>query len=102
MAWYYISQNNETQVVGFKNPNELGIYDMSGNAQEWCSDWHNVSYNNNSTTHNPQGPNQGNLKIVRGGHYKSVSTNDLVVSSRKSLRPDKHNAYTGFRVVIPH
>lgn len=101
VAWYHTSQNTETQIVGSKNPNELGIYDMSGNAQEWCSDWHNVSYYNNSPTDNPQGPNQGNLKIIRGGHYNSIYTH-IVVSSRKSLRPDKHNAYTGFRVVIPH
>jgi len=100
VAWYSGNQGSGYEAVGLKSANELGIYDMSGNVQEWCSDWYNESYYNISPSNNPEGPNHGSFKITRGGHMESSSTN-LKVYKRKYLRPYKGNINTGIRVVIP-
>lgn len=53
--------------VGTKSPNELGIYDMSGNAAEWCGDWFDVNYYYTSPSLNPTGPENGSTRVIRGG-----------------------------------
>ncbi|GBU22703.1 hypothetical protein R80B4_02615 [Fibrobacteres bacterium R8-0-B4] len=70
-----------TQPVGGKNPNELGIYDMSGNVWEWVSDWYNSSYYSSSPTNNPTGPTSGSYRVYRGGSW-----NDVAGGCRVSLR----------------
>ena len=65
VAWYYENSNNKTHPVKTKRPNELGIYDMSGNVCEWCSDWYG-DYASNAQT-NPQGPSSGSGRVSRGG-----------------------------------
>ncbi len=59
------SQGKRAHPVATKQPNELGIYDMSGNVQEWCSDWFGA-YSSNTQT-NPTGPSYGSERVVRGG-----------------------------------
>ena len=59
--------DNKTHPVGTKLPNELGIYDMSGNVREWCQDWYGI-YSSSSQT-NPQGPISGVNRISRGGSW---------------------------------
>ena len=61
----------KTHKVGTKSPNELGIYDMSGNVDEWCQDWYG-SYSSEAQT-NPKGPNGGNRRVNRGGNIYSYS-----------------------------
>jgi len=58
--------------VGSKFPNELGIYDMSGNVREWCSDWYDSDYYKHSPEKNPQGADNGTEKVVRGGNWENV------------------------------
>ena len=83
--------------VKSKKPNELGIYDMSGNVYEWCSDWRSSSYSSSSQT-NPQGPNSGSNRVLRGGDW-SDNASKCRVAYRFSSSPSTAIYYYGFRVV---
>lgn len=71
VAWYKDNSGNETHPVATKQANELGIYDMSGNVVEWCSDWYGDDYYQSSSRRDPQGPSYGLLfrRVCRGGSY---------------------------------
>jgi len=69
VAWYYRKNSwIATQPVGTKKPNELGIYDMSGNVLEWCQDWWAEDYEK-SQNNNPKGPDYGESRVMRGGSW---------------------------------
>jgi len=88
--------------VGSKNPNELGIYDMTGNVWEWCWDWYDSNYYNLSPENNPTGPSTGSDRVLRGcawGHTK----NQYYISNRESCNPgSKYSSggvdFSGFRI----
>ena len=65
VAWYDGNSGSKTHAVGTKQPNELGIYDMTGNVWEWCQDWYG-SYSSSSRT-NPTGATSGSIRVRRGG-----------------------------------
>ncbi|MGN1213651.1 MAG: SUMF1/EgtB/PvdO family nonheme iron enzyme [Bacteroidaceae bacterium] len=67
VAWYDDNSGDKTHPVKTKQPNELGIYDMSGNAWEWCQDWYSSDYYSVNDANNPQGPVSGSRRILRGG-----------------------------------
>ena len=69
VAWYADNSGNTTHDVGQKSPNELGIYDMSGNVWEWCQDWYDNNYSSSSPQTNPMGPSSGSVRVVRGGSW---------------------------------
>lgn len=97
-TWNILNSFNKTHKVGMKMPNELGIYDMSGNVSEWCSDWYNGVYYLNSTTKNPQGPQGNQFKVSRGGHFNCNTC--CRVSYRINLPKNGTNFYeVGLRVV---
>ena len=68
VAWCDVNSDEESHVVGTKAPNELGIYDMSGNVWEYCSDWFEDHYSTEAQT-NPTGPATGQEKVIRGGSW---------------------------------
>ncbi len=76
VAWYSVNSSSTTHVVGSKKPNELGLYDMSGNVREWCLDWGD-SYNS-AITVDPLGADTGVARICRGGDWMSGSDDCLV------------------------
>ena len=69
VAWYYSNSGSQTHPVGQKQPNELGLYDMSGNVYEWCADWYGA-YSSNAQI-NPQGASSGSHRVFRGGGWYS-------------------------------
>ena len=95
VAWYNGNSSEKTHEVATKSPNELGLYDMSGNVNEWCQDWYG-SYSSSSQT-NPTGPSSGSYPVCRGGcwdaHFshcrnssRNFSSSSSGVSERNGLR----------------
>jgi len=95
VAWYYSNSGKETQEVGKKLPNELGIYDMSGNVWEWCSDFY-ANYSSPEQT-NPYN-NSGSYRVYRGGGWVNYVA-FARVANRSYGSPARTNYYLGFRIV---
>ena len=90
VMWYW----DNIHEVGTKSPNELGIYDMSGNVEEWCQDWYG-DYSSSSQL-NPKGPNSGSERVARSGSNCS----NCRVSMRYSRTPDSRYNDLGFRLAL--
>lgn len=98
LAWHYINSGSKTHAVGGKQANELGIYDMTGNVGEWCSDWHGT-YNSYSET-NSTGALTGNFRLLRGGSWSDLA-NFCRSASRNWGVPGGSYDFGGFRLVLP-
>ena len=97
VAWYDDNSGSKTHAVGTKSPNELGIYDMSGNVWEWCSDRYG-GYSAGAQT-NPQGPSSGSYRVLRGGGWFD-NARCCRVSFRSDYDPDDSNDSYGLRLVL--
>jgi formylglycine-generating enzyme required for sulfatase activity len=97
VAWYGSNSGSKTHPVGTKQANELGLYDMSGNVWEWCSDWYDGGYYNNSPQHNPQGPSSGSYRVCRGGSWDSYARGCRGAYRGRNW-PALHSSGRGFRL----
>lgn len=99
VAWYRENANDMTHLVATKTPNELGLYDMSGNVFEWVQDWYGSNYYANSPLENPTGPETGSLHLARGGGWYA-STKGCRVCYRLIVAGDFTNSDTGLRLAL--
>ncbi len=100
VAWYRDNSGKKTHPVGTKQPNELGIYDMSGNVEELCWDWYGEHYYKKSPRYNPHGPNFGRDIVSRGGDYLETNRyGDCPVRRRNYNERDYSDCNIGFRIV---
>ncbi len=99
VAWYYSNSGSKTHPAGQKKPNGLGLYDMTGNVWEWCSDWYDENYYKNSPKDNPKGAGSGQYYVLRGGSWSSLPRL-LRSAGRYRVGPAARGNNLGFRLVF--
>jgi len=97
VAWYNENSGDHPHICGRKSPNELGLYDMSGNVTEYCGDWYGAY--EDSQLHNPVGSQRGKKRVTRGGDWWSSASIIYVASRCCAVDPLNGADINGFRVV---
>jgi len=98
MGWYGDNSDMRTHLVGQKQANAFGLYDMLGNVSEWCQDWYDANYYASSPATDPQGPVSGQFRVLRGGSFSDYAS-FLRSVARLYYFPVSHDNRNGFRVV---
>ena len=96
-AWYCVNSDNHVHAVGLLEPNELGLYDMSGNVAEWCQD--GMSAYTEASQSNPLAADSGDGRILRGGHFESTSS-ACTVYDRSWYVPSASSRFFGLRLAM--
>ncbi|MDD5089823.1 MAG: SUMF1/EgtB/PvdO family nonheme iron enzyme, partial [Candidatus Wallbacteria bacterium] len=96
--WYDKNSGSTTHDVGTCKPNAWGLYDMSGNVWEWCSDWYDANYYSSSPAKDPQGPGSGSGRVLRGGSWFFSGPN-CRSAYRDYYAPDFRGDGIGLRVL---
>ncbi len=99
VAWYFDNSDFETHPVAQKRPNELGIYDMTGNVGEWCQDWYDKDYYSKQPSKNPCNNIKGSHRVYRGGGY-GFEAQYSQVWFRCKLEPDHDDDGLGLRLAL--
>ena len=99
VAWYKDNSESKTHPVGKRKVNELGIYDMTGNVWEWCSDWYDANYYSTSPTQNPICSVIGSNHVARGGSWINTPV-DCRITHRHGYTPSHRVSNLGFRVAL--
>lgn len=101
VGWYEQNSFGQTHPQGLKLPNELGLYEMSGGLWEWAGDWYDENYyaecSKSSLTLDPQGPESGHRRVLRGGSWND-GERDCGVAVRGSSHPDYRSRRYGLRL----
>ena len=99
-AWFADNSKNQASAVASKKPNDWGLYDMHGNVEEWCLDWHGP-YTSAMKT-DPAGRSDGYAKVTRGGNFYHIAKYCRSSNRGGCLPDDARNPRIGFRVVLAH
>ena len=99
VAWFYDNAGGRTHPVALKRANAWGVYDMLGNVAEWVLDWYSAKAYALLTPLDPQGPENGRERVIRGGSWFSLPGTKLRISHRMSIAPHLAAHTTGFRLV---
>ena len=97
-AYYFENSDMHSHKVAQKHPNSLGLYDMSGNVSEWCSDIYDTDAYIKHKRLNPVSTGKGKFRVHRGGSWYN-STEMLRVCNRRASNPEKCSILVGFRMV---
>ncbi|MDZ4122179.1 MAG: SUMF1/EgtB/PvdO family nonheme iron enzyme, partial [Candidatus Cloacimonadaceae bacterium] len=100
VAWFKDNSAGKVRPGGQKEPNDFGLYDMTGNVAEWCWDWYDANYPRTLTTFvNPTGPETGTHKSIRGGNVQNGEGRNLNILYRDRGEPGRGYLFVGFRLV---